>query len=600
MCQVYQRKYVVSLTTILALQLHCTTGAEQFASASSGDDGEDPSDLRYARVSMSFMFPNGSTEQLHSISGVFSMYGVASDAEGIVVEASPLDLCSPMQRPASVPSSSNWIILARMDASSNCTALQQSWNAQVSGAKAVINMAPQLSSFIYLLELTASEAAAAAKAPSIPQVAVSGASGQKLRASARMYPGSTIQIVSPATQEEVTVVADLAVAIACMVVALIVLLYAFRVGRHLCQPTQLFMPPEESAEDIAERKARMEKVLENGIIPVGKYEPAPHVEDVCAICIDKLKAGDDVRTLLCNHVFHTECIDPWLYNKPLCPLCKDNVLERAEAVHEADDSNSCLPTKNASDKLSGHGGGNGNVIGLTEIDPITLRNGEQSDPLGSVAAPRAGMSAAELAALQTQPTNSLLHRMASDLDARMLQRSGPARHSTHSIYLPEICTSHMAPTISGSTLGPPAATHARDPSGGLSASSLASSAFAPDQRHGTEWRDEDDDTMLVPAMSEHDDEDADGRLHMRSMETDARDANGHTIIDIEGVNVFVNEECLRQVSQQRHGGHKRRAKKKQGRRRKQNDDMDIVTNETAFANMQRFPSVSSVSNTSVV
>lgn len=127
-----------------------------------------------------------------------------------------------MQRPTSVPPSSNWIILARMDASSNCTALQQSWNAQVSGAKGVINMAPQLSSFIYLLELTGTESATDAKTPTIPQVAVSGSSGQRLRTSAMQYPGSTIRIVSPSTQEEVTVVADLAVAIACMVVALIV------------------------------------------------------------------------------------------------------------------------------------------------------------------------------------------------------------------------------------------------------------------------------------------------------------------------------------------------------------------------------------------
>lgn len=371
------------------------------------------------------------------------------------------------------------------------------------------------------------------------------------------------------------------------------------------------MPAEESAEDIAERKARMEKVLENGIIPVSKYEPAPHVEDVCAICIDKLRSGEEIRTLLCNHIFHTECIDPWLYSKPLCPLCKDNVLERSEAVGDSSDGH-CHSETDGEGKLSRQAVGNGNTVGLVEISPVTHRSGKRSDVLVTVGADAPPMyavpatpemSAAEATALQKPPSNSLLHHMASDLDARML-RSGTSRRSNHSIYLPEINSSHMAPSISGSTLGPPMAVHARGPSGGPSVSSLASSAFAPDQRHGTQWRDDGDDTadatMLVPAMSEHDDDDtADHALCLRAV--DAGDVE-HTIIDVEGVNVFVNEECLRQLShRQQHGGQKRKGKKKHGRRRQQSDIVDIVTNETAFAtDLQRYPSVSSISNTSVV
>lgn len=88
---------IVAVTTASMLQLQIQStesyaGMGNFASGSTGEEGETPSDLRYARVNMNYVFPNGSTEQLHSISGVFSMYGVASDAEGVVVEASPLDL----------------------------------------------------------------------------------------------------------------------------------------------------------------------------------------------------------------------------------------------------------------------------------------------------------------------------------------------------------------------------------------------------------------------------------------------------------------------------------------------------------------------------
>jgi hypothetical protein len=44
---------------------------------------------------------------------------------------------------------------------------------------------------------------------------------------------------------------------------------------------------------------------------------------ICAICIDALEPDNDVRALACHHVFHDECITPWLTTrKASCPLCK--------------------------------------------------------------------------------------------------------------------------------------------------------------------------------------------------------------------------------------------------------------------------------------
>lgn len=31
----------------------------------------------------------------------------------------------------------------------------------------------------------------------------------------------------------------------------------------------------------------------------------------CAICLEELEEGNEVRKLICDHVFHKECIDPW-------------------------------------------------------------------------------------------------------------------------------------------------------------------------------------------------------------------------------------------------------------------------------------------------
>jgi len=42
--------------------------------------------------------------------------------------------------------------------------------------------------------------------------------------------------------------------------------------------------------------------------------------DICGICRDELV--DDIKTLSCNHVFHTECIDSWTARVPSCPFCR--------------------------------------------------------------------------------------------------------------------------------------------------------------------------------------------------------------------------------------------------------------------------------------
>ena len=49
----------------------------------------------------------------------------------------------------------------------------------------------------------------------------------------------------------------------------------------------------------------------------------------CAICIENHAAGDNVRILPCRHIFHKKCIDPWLYERQTCPICKYDILKAA-------------------------------------------------------------------------------------------------------------------------------------------------------------------------------------------------------------------------------------------------------------------------------
>eukprot|EP00352_Strombidinopsis_acuminata_P000933 CAMPEP_0176342860 /NCGR_PEP_ID=MMETSP0126-20121128/3513_1 /TAXON_ID=141414 ORGANISM="Strombidinopsis acuminatum, Strain SPMC142" /NCGR_SAMPLE_ID=MMETSP0126 /ASSEMBLY_ACC=CAM_ASM_000229 /LENGTH=102 /DNA_ID=CAMNT_0017688525 /DNA_START=1320 /DNA_END=1627 /DNA_ORIENTATION=+ len=42
----------------------------------------------------------------------------------------------------------------------------------------------------------------------------------------------------------------------------------------------------------------------------------------CAICLEDLKTGQQVKALGCAHLFHGKCINSWLKQKLKCPLCK--------------------------------------------------------------------------------------------------------------------------------------------------------------------------------------------------------------------------------------------------------------------------------------
>lgn len=53
---------------------------------------------------------------------------------------------------------------------------------------------------------------------------------------------------------------------------------------------------------------------------------------VCAICWNGYKDGDSVcisRNQSCSHVFHEECITPWLLKRSNCPMCRSDFLHRS-------------------------------------------------------------------------------------------------------------------------------------------------------------------------------------------------------------------------------------------------------------------------------
>ncbi|KAL2610570.1 hypothetical protein R1flu_029143 [Riccia fluitans] len=61
------------------------------------------------------------------------------------------------------------------------------------------------------------------------------------------------------------------------------------------------------------------------LLPVTRLQPSDVREDTCSICLEKEVAGEVVRRLPCIHVFHRQCIDKWLLQKPVCPTCKVHI-----------------------------------------------------------------------------------------------------------------------------------------------------------------------------------------------------------------------------------------------------------------------------------
>ncbi|KAJ4974974.1 hypothetical protein NE237_008148 [Protea cynaroides] len=74
------------------------------------------------------------------------------------------------------------------------------------------------------------------------------------------------------------------------------------------------------------------KFLEElGITPIKCSESdSKDKEDVdCAVCLCKIEAGEEVRELRCEHLFHRVCLDRWVgFQRYTCPLCRDSLAPR--------------------------------------------------------------------------------------------------------------------------------------------------------------------------------------------------------------------------------------------------------------------------------
>lgn len=60
-------------------------------------------------------------------------------------------------------------------------------------------------------------------------------------------------------------------------------------------------------------------------LPIYPYKVEKDKTDECLICQYVYESGDKIKTLPCFHIYHSDCIDPWLLKNGTCPVCQRHI-----------------------------------------------------------------------------------------------------------------------------------------------------------------------------------------------------------------------------------------------------------------------------------
>ena len=103
-------------------------------------------------------------------------------------------------------------------------------------------------------------------------------------------------------------------------------LFARDVNNIVAQFMLLFQDPVRGLTESNIQKLETVKYIKPGLVPEGE-------EDKCPICIVCFEHEETIRKLPCCHFFHPNCIDTWLVQNSLCPICKNDLNQYFEQAN---------------------------------------------------------------------------------------------------------------------------------------------------------------------------------------------------------------------------------------------------------------------------
>ena len=97
-------------------------------------------------------------------------------------------------------------------------------------------------------------------------------------------------------------------------------------GKHFCNFSVMFcsfivMSVSKMYDKCREAAKRRKTRNRLKRLPKITFDKSKMTYDTCVICLDDFEDGDELRMLPCNHVYHLDCIDPWLFQRSSNNFC---------------------------------------------------------------------------------------------------------------------------------------------------------------------------------------------------------------------------------------------------------------------------------------
>ncbi|XP_056894237.1 E3 ubiquitin-protein ligase RNF126-like isoform X1 [Takifugu flavidus] len=77
----------------------------------------------------------------------------------------------------------------------------------------------------------------------------------------------------------------------------------------------------------------------------------------CPVCKEDYSVGENVRQLPCNHMFHNNCIVPWLQQHDTCPVCRKSLSGQNTATNPPELSGMNFTSSSSSSSSTPHSSG---------------------------------------------------------------------------------------------------------------------------------------------------------------------------------------------------------------------------------------------------